>query len=286
MTTKKVLAALLAATLSTTMLFGCGSSSDSDPAPAANSGTMVEAANDTEAIEYVDPADFAKVYTNPETYKEKGIKFTGQVFSVEEDEDGIYLQVYADPDNFDKNTIVGYTGKDVTIQEDDYVFIDGIIMGEFEGENLFGETVTAPSVLANSITVTDYIEAVVPALKTYENCGSITQHNVVVSIDKIELAEKETRVYVTVQNTSEKSFQLYTFDCNIIQDGKQYGEEYNYNYDSEEFTSDSIRSGAEVSGIITLQTISQDSDFKLYLDGQFDDYEPELEPFVFEIKAE
>lgn len=288
MKTKKLLAALLAATLSTTMLFGCGSSSDADPAPAEDAetaGSTAEApTEETEPLEYVDASDFAKVYSDADAYKGKGMQFTGQVFSVEEDEDGIYLQVYEDLENYDHNTVVGYPGNDIEVKEDDYVIIDGVIMGTLEGENMLGGTVTAPIIMANTLTISDYITVVSPSIKTLENCGSITQNDVTITVDKVEFAEIETRLYVTVKNASEDEFDIYTYSTNAVQDGKQFEEQTNYDYDYVELNSD-LRAGVETSGVITLKPMSPESEFTLYIEGRSDNWDLDFEPFKFDIEV-
>lgn len=47
---------------------------------------------------------------------------------------------------------------------DDYVSIDGVITGTFEGENIMGGTITCPMIHADTVEKLSYIDAVVPTI--------------------------------------------------------------------------------------------------------------------------
>ncbi|MBY7142873.1 hypothetical protein KFZ56_07330 [Virgibacillus sp. NKC19-3] len=91
-----------------------------------------------------------------------------KVVEPEKDENGVYLQVFADPENNEKNTIIGITDPSFEVSTDDYVKVTGVIQDTFEGENVFGGNVNASVVLADIAEVVDYVIAVSPAIETIE----------------------------------------------------------------------------------------------------------------------
>ena len=132
--------------------------------------------------------DFDKMYSNPDKYKSYEVEFTGQVFmDPERDDDGVNLQIWADPKNSEKNMIVAYDEAEFEVQTDDYVLVKGIVEKTFEGENAFGVKMKQPAIKANHIEVIDYKTAMAPTLKTIEVDEKIDQHGFFVHIEKVEL---------------------------------------------------------------------------------------------------
>ncbi|MBC8533626.1 DUF4352 domain-containing protein [Yeguia hominis] len=231
-------------------------------------------------------SEIDQFFTNPNQFKGRTVTLIGRVFvSPEKDEDGIYFQMFADPENYERNVVVSYQDSDASIATNDYVRITGTVHGKFKGKNAFGASVTAPSVFADSVEVLSYMEAVVPALRiiepkdcTQEQCGYS------VTVDKIEFAEKETRVYLTVRNGGSGNFSLYSFNAKIIQNGKQYEEEINFAADYPKIQTD-LAPGVTTEGIIAFSAIEQ-ADFKLTFDAYSDNWEEQLDPYSFDIPVE
>ena len=128
---------------------------------------------------------------------------SGQVFvDPEKDGDEIALQVWHNPQNAEKNFIVYYKG-DATVKTNDYIEVDGKITGEFKGENAFGGEVTAPMIEADTLEVKSYMEAVVPTISEIVPENAVVEQNgVALKVDKVEFAEKETRIYITESKSS------------------------------------------------------------------------------------
>lgn len=130
--------------------------------------------------------DYEKLYSDPKKYKGYELEITGKVFAEpEQDEKGTYIQIWADPENAEKNTLIAINDPKFKIKTDDYVKVEGVIKDEFEGENAFGGTITAPIVLAKNIEVVDYLTAVSPTLKEVEMDKEINQYGIKVTLKKI-----------------------------------------------------------------------------------------------------
>ena len=119
--------------------------------------------------EYLSEKEITKAFSDPDSYSGKYIKITGQVFGdVEYDDEGVYFQMYEDPEGYKNNAVIGYDDPDFEVKDGDYVIIDGIISGTFDGENAFGGSVSALKIVANKIEVSSYAEVMSPSVKTIE----------------------------------------------------------------------------------------------------------------------
>lgn len=228
-------------------------------------------------------SEISSMYTNPAEYKGRKVELTGKVFSEPEyDGNDIYFQMWGDPENSERNTIVMYSGDNVELESEDYIKLSGYIQGTFEGENAFGGKITAPQIVAETLEISSYKDVMAPTISeiVLEN-PTQEQFGYSVTIDKIELAEKETRVYITVNNSGSDKFSLYSFNSVILQGGKQFGEEANYFADYPEVQTD-LNVGVSTEGVFCFPAISNE-DFQIILEGFSDNFDEQLEPFTFDI---
>lgn len=236
-----------------------------------------------EEVIYVDKSEMTSIYTNPDNYIGKYIKLSGQIFgNIEEDDGIIYFQMYSDPENSEGNTIVAVEKSEVRFNSGDYVLTDGMIVGSTSGKNAFGGTVYALSVVAISVEKSDYITVVSPTIKELPLNLYINQFGYVVNIDKIEFSEKETRVYVRLQNNGSSTFSFYDFNMKIVQNGAQYENQYNYDADYQKLQSE-ILQGVETSGIVTFPAMDPYSNLQLFCEGRSDNWDEDIEPYQFDI---
>ena len=235
----------------------------------------------------IEPEQFDKMYSDPKAYKGYEVEFTGQVFTEpERDEDAVYLQVFAKPEKSEQNVIVSFNHGDFEVQTDDYVLVKGSVTDEFEGENLMGGTVIAPVVEASSIEVVDYITAVSPTIKEIEVNETVDQHGVEVQLQKIELAENETRVYVKVSNNTVDTVFFDTYSAKLVTGNQQLEAEDNFESGLPDVQYD-ILSGIESEGVLTFPAIDENTDsLTFHSEGHSDDYELDFKPFVFEVEME
>ena len=85
------------------------------------------------------------------------------------------------------------------------------------------------------------------AEETIELNSTVTQGDYSATLEKVDFTEDETRIYITITNNSSSTFDVYADQGVIVQNGKQYESEYNYNYD---IMSTEIQAGASAEGII------------------------------------
>lgn len=227
--------------------------------------------------------EFNLVYSNPKEYKGSNVEFYGKVFiEPERDNDGTYLQMYALNQGSDGNTIVAIQDPNLDVSDGDIVYVKGVVGDVYEGTNAFGSTISAPSIIASSIEKSDYATAFSPALKVIDVNQEINQHGYSMTLERIELAADETRVYLKIKNDSSDNISFYSFNAVILQGTNQISQEDNWDADYPEINSD-IFPGVISEGVVTFNSVDiEGENLKLVFEGHSDDYSLEFESFVFE----
>ena len=221
-----------------------------------------------------------EVYTNAKKYKGYHINIKGKVFQVMSDNGNVKgIQVWLDPDTCEQNMMIYYSN-DVEVKQGDYIICSGYIDSVTEYKNAYDAKLYAPLVISSDLVKATYIDVMSPTTATItpENLKQ-EKYGYSISIDKIEFAEKETRVYATIQNNGKA---LLNFgDAVIVQNGKQYNSTDNYEADYDELPYEIVK-GVSCSGIIVFPAVST-NDFELTIDIHSDDYDEEMEKFTFKI---
>lgn len=129
--------------------------------------------------------DYDKLYSNPNEYKGYKVELGGQVaVRPEKDENGkTFFMMWGNPEDYSEVAFVEVKdAKLATVKEKQFVKIKGVVKGEHE---------KAALILADSVEVVDYITAIAPTIKEIKIDEEIEQHDLVVTLQKIELAENE-----------------------------------------------------------------------------------------------
>lgn len=189
------------------------------------------------------------------------------------------IQIYTDIENHANNTIVYIPATDFVVKMNDYIHVIGLVDSQYEGTNILGGTIGAPYIIAKEYETMSYIDAVSPTKETIEINDTVSQYDYSITFEKVELAEKETRVYVSIQNNGKSVFHVYSFNAVLSQNGKQFSEESNYEADYPAIESD-LRAGNSTKGIITFNAIDNQP-FSLIIDAGSENYEEKIKPFEF-----
>jgi hypothetical protein len=233
--------------------------------------------------------DFEKLYSDPIKYKGYEVELTGSIFNEpEKDDDGTYIQLWADPENSEKNTLAAIMDPNLEVKTGDYVKIKGVVQDEFEGENAFGGIIKAPMILADSIEVVDYITAVSPTIKEVKVGKEINQHDLVFELQKIEIADKQTRVYLKVKNNTTDKASFYSSSAKLIVGNAQLENEY---VDSETTGLKEIQSeilpGIEAEGVIVYPAIDPNvKELKLHVEAHNENYDLDFSPYIFDVSVQ
>lgn len=223
-----------------------------------------------------------KMISQPDNYKNHFVEITGLVFvQPEYFEGGVAIQMYTDIDNYGDNVIAYLYGSDIQVENDELVRVRGLVGDVFEGTNAFGAELTLPVIHAKSFEVISK-EALHPVEAKIEINQTQTQLGYSVTVQKVEVTDEETRLYLKVVNEGNSNFSLYSFNSKIIQNGKQYEEETNWDNDYPEVQTD-LYPGITTEGIITYPPI-ENGEFTIILEGSSDDYNENIEDYIFNIE--
>lgn len=248
---------------------GCGGGSEG-----SSSGNVKEVAGE----------DYVKLYSDANAFKGYKVDMFLKVFAVEKDDSGTYLQAYYDPEGLDKNTIVTIDDPGVDVKDGDIIHVTGTVKGEFTGENMLGAKITAPQITASSIEKSDYATAFAPAINTAEANQEQNQHGILLILEKVEFAEKETRAYLTVKNGTKDNASFYSFNAKAVQGSQQFEADDNWDANYQEVQSD-ILPGIESSGIVVFPAIDPAAGaIQLIFECRSDDFFVDFNPFSFTVQ--
>jgi hypothetical protein len=204
----------------------------------------------------------------------------------ERDEDGLLWQMWADPLNQTWNTIVAIRGAAVSIKDGDYVHVKGSVFGGFEEENMLGGKVRAVKVEAESATVVDALAIAPPAIRVYQGRPDVqTQHGLRVSLHKVEFAETETRIFLTVANNAKEEASFYSFNLKAVQGKQQFEFGFDYSGVSYPEVQSELLPGVESSGVVVLPAMDPISETRLFMDGSTSDWNLTFKTYEFVVPA-
>lgn len=235
-----------------------------------------EEAGDADASPITDD-EIAELYTSPDNFAGRTFEFTGLVLDVEKDGADLYIQVYYDILNYDKNTIVIYPDADVSLKADDFVKVKGIVDGTFSGENYLGGDIEAPQITASKVKKIEAMEAF-PAIKSVDVDKTVEKGDYAATVSKVDFTKDETRIYIKVENNGTSTFDNYPDMGVVVQNGKQYDSEWNEYYPE---PSTELRAGASSESVIAFKKIDE-APFEFSFTGYDEDSYDEVE-FVFNI---
>ncbi len=223
---------------------------------------------------YLTENEVSLIYGSPESYKKKYVKLSAQILTVNYDKKSQTIRAWADIENLTNEVVVYFEDKSVTLKENDYISIDGYIKGADKESG-------KPYIIAKELKVISYKDAVAPTTKEVKVDKTVSQHDVSVTIQKVEFSDKETRIFVKATNGSNSEFSLYSYSSFLTQAGKQYETTYSKN---EVDMSSTILAGGSTEGVIVYPKVEQ-SNFTITMKGYSSNYDLDFENFTFDISV-
>lgn len=208
---------------------------------------------------------------DPEAYKGKVVKITGRIFNIETESGNTAFQIWSDPENSEGNIIVYTEGTNEAIAENNYVEVIGEVRGKFTGDNAFGASLSVPAITALEIKKVDRNIAVAPSHTTVEGKAQ-TKNGITITVEKIEFAEEETRVVLSVKNSAKGTINFYGFNSKLVQNNSQVKEKTIFNADGDYDIPSDILAGTTEKGILFFEKSDSSMPFKLHLQATTADY--------------
>lgn len=201
-----------------------------------------------------------QLYTNPNAYKDRSVALSGKVLEIARRKNSIAFQMLGDPTNSKTSTMVAYTDPTVDVKSGDYIKVNGTMISAMQGKSN-GKKVLIPTIIADSLEVVGYIDALSPTIKSVDIQESQILYGHSITVEKVEFAQTETRIYLTIQNNGKGQFSIFSSQAKIVQNGKQYEYQFNpvANYPEIQM---GLLPGATTEGIITFPPLDM-CDFKV-----------------------
>jgi hypothetical protein len=187
--------------------------------------------------------------------------------------------MYLSGDN-KKNIAVFYNASEVANEsnEDDCVRVTGTTTEKVNSQNAFGGELSIPGINAVSLKKISCLELVDPEAKIVSVNQIQNKGGIKVTLHKVELTNKETRVFLTVENTNKNDdVQFYPSDSLALVGNKQYDTKYSTTYPQIRST---IPKGTREDGVIVFEPVEhKDGKFRFKISKGFsEDY-----PFIFDV---
>lgn len=247
----------------------------------------------------IESLNYDELFRNNSQYVGKVVHYLGKVVQVQESSGDSYVLranvTKGEYGSWENDVFLHYNGERVL--EDDVIEFWGEVKGVkkyktvMAGQRSIPEIVIIHSkILGDSASSAEMTEVVAPAKKTVDVGKTNSQKGFSVTIDKIELADEETRVYLTVKNNTKYKTSFYTYSAKIVQGGKQFDQKTIFS-EREELPSEFLP-GIEANGIVAFPAINLTGNIKIVLDKpyfqdvSFDEMmadEGELKEVVFEV---
>lgn len=245
-------------------------------------------AEDDGKKEYVDPADVPMALTDPDKYEGKYIKLAGMATSVlERGDEKFYLTAYHDINDSSQEFNICLDNTQ-NIKADDFFVIDGRIEGTTG--TLKDVYINEKSLLisAEEVTVTSYTEAMVPTQKELIPQGAaMDQNGLVLTVDKVEFAEQETRLFITVVNNTSSTCSLFSNISTIVQDAQQFEPEMIDPRSKYVELPDEFSPGVTASGVLVYPPLNAEKEFTLTINAFSDDMlELQFDPYVLKVSPQ
>lgn len=229
-----------------------------------------------------------EVCSNPSRFKGAKVEgLVGKIFVAPEvSGSAVAIQMYADPANSDQPTIVYYSGGAPSqFANSDIIKVDGIVGGEFSGQNAMGGTITDPTIQATSVTKTD-ASALIQGGKDVTVAQQQNQNGVVIIVDKMVLQDNETDFFVRVNNQSGANANFEGYEAQLQVGNQQLNEDSSKSSQYGEMPS-SILPGVVASGVLVFPAVGtpvpSTGAVALHLTASSDNYNLNFNPYVFNI---
>jgi hypothetical protein len=199
------------------LLLACGSAgtplTQGVPTPTSVPGASAGASKVTFTNE-----NWALAVSDANSYKGSPVTLFGKIFlEPQKTADSVAFQMYADAPNSGQNTAVAGLPPTSDFKRNDFVKVTGTLFDMLEGTNALNATLRIPRIRADSVVKVSRAEVMAPTLKSVELNQSQRQFGISITLQKIEFAKTETRLFVKVENAGPAKANVYGFNAIVVQ---------------------------------------------------------------------
>lgn len=207
-------------------------------------------------------SNFSTLYSSPNSYVGSKVNVTGKIYSIPPTgtTDLKAIQMHQGG-NRDTNVLASYKDNGIQFSDDNCVRVTGTNDKQTEYRNLFGVTLTAATIRANSVEKIDCALAINPPSNVVTIEETQEDGGIKVILHKVEFSDKNTRAYLTVENTNpDQDITFYDFNSKAIQGKKQFGTTYSFDVDYPKIESN-IPPGIQEDGVVLFKPLNSSAAF-------------------------
>ncbi len=226
--------------------------------------TTDSAPRDVSALPPLDNGEIVQIIGKGEIPEGRPVSISGMITADPEyNVDGTHLQVYVESGSKEADLIVRFDGN-IEVTQGDYVAIEGALGGRFVGETQDGGSIDMLEIIATSIGSAAAEGVLAPASTVWEPQAKKEEAGVTVSVDKVEFAKAETRVYITARNAGEATAVIQVFNSFIKQSDRFFEPQAELPEGYPEVPVD-LSAGAAGAGVIVFRQLDDDTPLEFSL---------------------
>ena len=207
----------------------------------------------------VENLNYEELFRNNSQYVGKIVHYVGKIIQAQENSNNSYtLRVNVTEKEhglWEDDLFLNYEGE--RLLENEIVEFWGEVKGVKKYTTVLRTSRSIPEITVLHLEILkDYVGGgTTPIKKTVEVGKTDTQHGFSVTLNKIELTDKQTRIWLTVKNDSKYKISFYTNSAKLVQSGKQFEREYVYEQKQELPTE--YLPNVEAKGVIVFPAINE-----------------------------
>ena len=219
---------------------------------------------DASALPPLDNGEIVQIIGKGEIPEGRPVSISGRITADPEyNVDGTHLQVFVESGAKEADLIVRLDGN-IEVTQGDYVTIEGALGGRFVGETEDGGSIDMLEIIATSIGSAAAEGVLAPASTVWEPQAKKEEAGVTVSVNKVEFARAETRVYITARNAGEATAVIQVFNSFIKQSDRFFEPQAELPEGYPEVPVD-LSAGAAGAGVIVFRQLDDDTPLEFSL---------------------
>ena len=230
-----------------------------------------------EQIVYLTEDQIDQAFLDPEAFSGYYIKIPGKmILAPEQNGDTYMIRAARNVQTFDGMYYIETSNVPAGLHENDVISVDGKIGGYVTETNSVGNEMKVLLITDAKVTKSSYVDAVSPTQKELVCDLRREEKGFAITVEKVQFANDETRVFLKVNNNTTETMQFYELGATIVQNGQQFS----VNNDQTSIYEGGLEGlpqeylpGTQTSGVIIFPALDSNKDFQLTIPDIMPDVE-------------
>lgn len=222
--------------------------------------------------------NWALAVTDANHYKGSPVTLFGKIFlDPQRTSDSVAFQMYADAVNNGQNTVVAGLPATSDFKRGDFVKVVGTVYDLLEGTNALNATLRIPRIRADSVVRVSRAEVLAPTVKSVDVGQAQKQFGITITLQKVEFAKTETRVFVKIENAGPAKANAYKSSAKVVQGAKQLETKSVYDSGYPDLPSGML-AGVSAETVLLFDALAV-APFRFVWEASSDNYRQQFQPY-------